>query len=223
MSTRSRSRMAWELALGIVVALTATGAAWAQSGPAQTAGQRPAQPVVVTNSPGEPVPVAVGNLPAVQEVSGTVLVGNVPESQVVSGTVDVGNLPATQVVSGTVDVGNFPPPAPPPLWQGTPYVKTVPLGSDPECVALAEPPAGTVLFVKHLVVTLVENVISMHLTVPGDARQHSFFVPVSADDPTAPFVDRGASLEMGMPVTSLHACANASAQATVLGYLVPAP
>lgn len=46
MSTRSRPRVAWELALGIlVVALTATGAAWAQSGPAQTAGQRPAQPV----------------------------------------------------------------------------------------------------------------------------------------------------------------------------------
>lgn len=39
--------------------------------------------------------VSVANLPAIQNVAGTVNVGNLPASQTVNGTVNVGNLPAT--------------------------------------------------------------------------------------------------------------------------------
>lgn len=219
----SRSRIAWKLPLWIVVmALSATGVAWAQSG--QPGGGRPAQPVVVTNSPADAVPVAVGNLPAVQEVSGTVQVGNLPATQPVSGTVEIGNLPESQVVSGTVDVGNFPAPAPPPLWQGTPYVNWVVLGPDSECGRLAEIPPGTVLFVKRVVASRVENWVNLFFWLPDGTRVVGMPLPISAaDDPESFVNDRSGSLEFDVPVTQLEACGDHKrAHVTVFGYLVAA-
>jgi hypothetical protein len=50
-------------------------------------------------SGGTALPVAVGNFPATQAVSGAVTVANLPATQAVSGAVTVSNLPATQAVS----------------------------------------------------------------------------------------------------------------------------
>ncbi|MDB5350781.1 MAG: hypothetical protein JWN86_2028 [Planctomycetota bacterium] len=81
-------------------------------------------PIVIASDQ-SPIPVTVGNLPAVQPVSGSIGVSNFPATQPISGTVTasvpggigllagtnaigsvtVGNFPATQPVSGTVSVG----------------------------------------------------------------------------------------------------------------------
>jgi hypothetical protein len=63
----------------------------------------PSQPVVVTNTGANPVPVAgtvtVANTPATQAVSGSVAVNNLPAVQNVAGSVSVSNLPAVQSVA----------------------------------------------------------------------------------------------------------------------------
>lgn len=48
------------------------------------------------------VAVSVSNLPATQNVAGTVAVSNLPATQNVSGTVAISNFPATQQVAGSV-------------------------------------------------------------------------------------------------------------------------
>lgn len=62
--------------------------------------------VVITNP--LPLPVTVGNFPAVQPISGTVAVSNFPVTQAVSGTF----FQATQPISGTVAVSNLANPMP---------------------------------------------------------------------------------------------------------------
>lgn len=173
---------------------------------------RPAQPVVVTNDPSQAVPVA-----AAQEGPWDMRIVGTP-------TVSLEGTPEVKVT-------NFPATGAPRLWQGTPYVESIGLGSTGGCRRAKPVPAGHVLFLERVVA--LADVGTDHagdnpgpfLTLkPGGAVD-----PLLVHVPVFPsgdgfFGERYVgTLDLGQPVRDVEVCHDRSAAGgiyTLLGYVV---
>lgn len=105
------------------------------AGAAPPAPPPPSQPVTVTNTGENPVPV-----------TGSVTVANAPATQTVSGSVTVANLPTTQTIAGSVTVANDDP---------APFQVEADGRLDREFPSVSfQVPAGTRLLVDYLSVSV---------------------------------------------------------------------